>query len=180
MPVSRCRTPKYRHYKPKHLAVVRIDGKDVYLGRYDSPESWEKYHRLVAEWLAGGRQLLPSHDQLNGEDHCPQVSQLILAYWSFAKSHYVKDGLPTRELEGIREALRPLRRLPPRIPLDDPVHMLAFSQVAEVLAVVVVRIHSHQQLVLGDLPGQLDSLVQEHRRPFLAMRLPGRNSQCIR
>jgi hypothetical protein len=24
--------PKYRHYKPKNLAVVRLDGKDHYLG----------------------------------------------------------------------------------------------------------------------------------------------------
>ena len=52
MPSRRRRTPKYRHYKPKDLAVVRIDGKDHYLGRYDSAESWEKYHRLVAEWLS--------------------------------------------------------------------------------------------------------------------------------
>jgi hypothetical protein len=31
--------PKYRHYKPKNLAVVRSNGKDIYLGRYNSPES---------------------------------------------------------------------------------------------------------------------------------------------
>ena len=24
------------------------------LGQYDSAESWEKYHRLIAEWLAKG------------------------------------------------------------------------------------------------------------------------------
>ena len=51
MPLSRQHLPKYRHYKPKNLAVVRIDGRDVYLGRYDSPESREKYRRVVAEWL---------------------------------------------------------------------------------------------------------------------------------
>ena len=51
MPSKRPRTPKYRHYKPKDLAVVRIDGKDQYLGKYGSPESHEKYRRLVAEWL---------------------------------------------------------------------------------------------------------------------------------
>jgi uncharacterized OB-fold protein len=42
--VSRVKKPpKYRHYKPKNLAVVRIDGKDHYLGDYDSPESWERW-----------------------------------------------------------------------------------------------------------------------------------------
>jgi len=55
MSQARRSNPKYRHYKPKNLGVVRIDGKDHYLGRYDSPESWEKYHRLVAEWLSRGQ-----------------------------------------------------------------------------------------------------------------------------
>ncbi len=45
--------PKYRHYKPKDLAVVRIDGKDHYLGKHGSPESWERYHRLLAERASG-------------------------------------------------------------------------------------------------------------------------------
>ncbi len=31
--------PKYRHYKPKGPAVVRIDGEDYYLGKHGSPES---------------------------------------------------------------------------------------------------------------------------------------------
>ena len=48
MPVSRRRAPKYRHYKPKNLAVVRIAGQDKYLGKYGSPESYEKYDRLVS------------------------------------------------------------------------------------------------------------------------------------
>src|SRR4051812_30597305 len=30
---------KYRHYRPKDLAVVRIEDRDIYLGKYDSPES---------------------------------------------------------------------------------------------------------------------------------------------
>lgn len=32
---------------------MRLDGRDVYPGRYDSAESREKYRRGVAEWLAG-------------------------------------------------------------------------------------------------------------------------------
>ncbi len=32
MPADPLRDPKYRHYKPKDLAVVRIDGRDHYLG----------------------------------------------------------------------------------------------------------------------------------------------------
>ena len=44
------RIPKYRHQKSRNLAVVRIAGKDIYLGKYNSPESHEKYHRLVEEF----------------------------------------------------------------------------------------------------------------------------------
>jgi integrase len=41
--------PKYRHHKARDLAVVRIDGKDHYLGKYHSPESVSEYARLIAE-----------------------------------------------------------------------------------------------------------------------------------
>lgn len=36
------------------MAVVRIDGRDHYLGRYRSEESWEFYYRLLAERRAAG------------------------------------------------------------------------------------------------------------------------------
>jgi hypothetical protein len=52
--------PKYRHYKPKDLAVVRLDGRDIYLGKYNSPQSREKYHRTIAEWLSTASCLHPS------------------------------------------------------------------------------------------------------------------------
>ena len=45
-------TPKYRLHKGSGQALVQIKGERVYLGRYDSPESKEKYRRLVAEFLA--------------------------------------------------------------------------------------------------------------------------------
>ena len=31
--------PKYRHYKPIDFGVVRINGRDIYLGKFNSPES---------------------------------------------------------------------------------------------------------------------------------------------
>ena len=38
------------------------------------------------------------------------VAELALAYLRFAKSHYRKDGQPTKTLERIRVALRILRQ----------------------------------------------------------------------
>jgi integrase len=109
--VSNPRTPKYRHYKPKNLGVVRINGHDEYLGRYNSPESWEQYHRLIAEWLANGRQSLPQPTDKADEAPPLSINDVVLAHWQFAKSHYLKDGKPTVTLESIRVALRPLRQL---------------------------------------------------------------------
>ena len=51
------RHPSYRYHKARHCAVVTLDGKDHYLGAYNSPDSWETYHRLVAEWLVRRRSL---------------------------------------------------------------------------------------------------------------------------
>jgi hypothetical protein len=46
------RQPKYRLHKARNCAIVTIAGRDHYLGAYDSTESREKYHRLVAKSLA--------------------------------------------------------------------------------------------------------------------------------
>jgi len=43
--------PKYGLHKKSGHARVLIDGKHVYLGPYGSPESREKYARLIAEHL---------------------------------------------------------------------------------------------------------------------------------
>ncbi len=51
----RRRTPSYRLHKARKCGVVTIDGTDHYLGPYNSPESLEKYYRLLAEWSAAGR-----------------------------------------------------------------------------------------------------------------------------
>jgi len=110
MSKPRRRIPKYRHYKPKDLAVVRIDGRDHYLGKYNSPESREKYHRLIAEWL-GRSPALPSGFDPDGSVVRLTINEMILAYWRFAKTYYVKDGQPTKELACMREALLPLREL---------------------------------------------------------------------
>jgi integrase len=119
-PRGRQGDPKYRHYKPKDLAVVRIDGRDIYLGRHGSPESWEKYYRVLAEWRLGGRAAPPAGP--SGGDGIPDLSvnELLLAFWKFAAGYYRRpDGSPTAELDSLRLALRPLRRLYGGTPARD-------------------------------------------------------------
>ncbi len=45
------RVPKYRHHKARNVAVVTIDGKDHFLGTYNSTESHQRYHRLLLDKL---------------------------------------------------------------------------------------------------------------------------------
>jgi len=49
------RTPSYCLHRASGQAVVRIDGKDHYLGKYDTPESRAEFDRLIAGWLGNGR-----------------------------------------------------------------------------------------------------------------------------
>jgi hypothetical protein len=93
--VSR-RVPKYRHYKPKNLGMVVIDGHAHYLGKYDSPESRERYHRLIADFH-GGRLSSPHEATSSTTESGLTVNELILAYARFADGYYIKDGRPTIE-----------------------------------------------------------------------------------
>ncbi len=100
------RTPSYCLHKASGRAVVRIDGKDHYLGAFGSAESRAEYDRLIAEWLGSGRSLAaPAADG-------PTVAELMVSYWHWAEGYYRDDqGNPGLELENIRNALKPLRRL---------------------------------------------------------------------
>jgi len=69
--MSRRRIPKYRHYKPKDLGLVVIDGRQHYLGRYGTAESLAEYNRIVQEWLARGP--LPSAEPGAGDVALPHM-----------------------------------------------------------------------------------------------------------
>jgi hypothetical protein len=79
MPTKIPQVPKYRHYKPKDLAVVRIDGRDFYLGKYGSDESKEKYRRLVAELLTAPPSN-PAPSSPPGGNPELSLTQLAIAY----------------------------------------------------------------------------------------------------
>jgi integrase len=99
------RFPAYRHHKASGQAVVTLGGKDVYLGPHGTELSKANYDRALAEWLAGGRS--PSRRSSVAQAGLT-VGELIVRYWTFARRHYRRDGEPTRELDNIRDALRPL------------------------------------------------------------------------
>lgn len=94
-------------HKPSGQARVIIDGKHIYLGEYGSPESHEKYARLIAEFSKPAEAKV---DAGKGKSEL-SVNEMLVRYCEFAQSYYVKDGEPTQELASMAEALLPLRQL---------------------------------------------------------------------
>ena len=107
MPQLTNRTPSYRRHKKSGQAIVTLSGKDHYLGPYASRSRKTEYDRLVAIWLANGRRLPTSAS--GGADLT--VTEVIAAFWEYARRYYVKNGKPTDEQTAIKQALRPLGRL---------------------------------------------------------------------
>ena len=111
------KTPSYRHHRPSGQAVVTLNGRDVYLGRHDSPESRAEYDRVVAEWLGNGRQL-PGAGDLT-------INELVVAYIRHVDGQYRSD-----EPEKIRLAIRPVRIRYRSLPARDfgPLKLKAIRQ----------------------------------------------------
>jgi len=103
-------------HKPTRLGVVRLNGRDIYLGRHGTPESRAEYQRVIAQWIAGGGHLRTLRSSLTpatavDERVVLSVDELILAYLEFAKGYYVKNREQTDEVQNVRDALKPLATL---------------------------------------------------------------------
>jgi len=100
------RNPRYALHKATGQARTIIDGRHVYLGKYGTPASWERYQRMLAERGTSAAQTSRPTDR-----HPLTVAELMAAYWEHVIRHYVKDGRPTGEQNNIRAALRPALEL---------------------------------------------------------------------
>lgn len=101
------RTPGYcvqRVANGHDLAYVSIDGKRHYLGKYDTPESHEAYHRLIAEWEANDGKLRPAAEDCT-------IAELCREYVVWADHYYCKpDGTHTTSYGEVLIAVRALRK----------------------------------------------------------------------
>ncbi len=98
--------PKYCHHKATGRAYVTLDGRPVYLGTWNSPESRQFYDRKIAEWLAAGRGAVPARGRAD-----LGVDEMLVSYLSFAATYYVKHDKPTSQIERIRRAIGACVRL---------------------------------------------------------------------
>jgi integrase len=129
-------TPAYRLHKPSGQAVVTLNAKDHYLGKFGTPESHALYDQLIARWLANGRQLPPdpvspvtpivavapaslqpavaqAASATVVAEEGPTVNEVVLAYLRHAREYY-KDSPP--EQDKIKLSVRPLKQLYGRQP----------------------------------------------------------------
>lgn len=104
MPKLTVKAPKYRRHRASSQAVVTLNGRDIYLGRWNGPESKAEYHRLIGEWQASRRQL---KETIAGNAPC--IDQIILCYMEWARRYYRKNGKPTSTLDNVSSAMRPLQ-----------------------------------------------------------------------
>lgn len=99
------RIPSYSRHRASGQAVVRLQGRNVYLGRYGSAVSKAEYDRVITEWLAAGRKLA---NDPNGVI----VAEVVNAYRRHVEDYYHNND----ETCGIKLAMKPLLKLYGRTP----------------------------------------------------------------
>jgi hypothetical protein len=64
---KKSRVPSLRHHKASGQGYVVLNGKAIYLGLHGQPETEQKYHQVISEWLTAGQQLPgdPEHITVN-------------------------------------------------------------------------------------------------------------------
>ncbi len=86
------KTPAYRHKKSRNTAVVTLtdsatkERRDYQLGDYDTPQSRERYHCLIAQWEAADRRL-PALKRQAGEGGAT-INEIIAAYMPVAVQRF--------------------------------------------------------------------------------------------
>lgn len=99
--------PRYTLHKATGQARARHNGRDIYFGTYDTPESHERYARFVAELAAQCFQEAPMPVAGVGDPDLT-VSEVILAYLRHAKNYY---GADSTEPTSLCAALKPVNEL---------------------------------------------------------------------
>lgn len=124
--------PSYSKHKASGQAVVRLSGRDIYLGPYGTKASKSEYDRLTGEWLANGRRL-----PLKVNDKPISLIELTADYLKYAKTYYVKNGKQTDEIASIKISIRHLNNLYGKTLAEDfgPLALIAVRNQRTILSV---------------------------------------------
>jgi integrase len=105
--------PSYTKHSATGQARVRVDGRDIYLGEYNSKESRIRYAEIVAQVVSGQVAQKPSVARRKSAQPDPgiTINELAAGYLSWADGHFLKNGKPTSEIHCIKSAVKPLVEL---------------------------------------------------------------------
>jgi hypothetical protein len=112
----RQRVPSYQCHHSRQ-AIVTLQGRDFYLGKFGSLESRAKYDRLIAEYLACGRVAPVDHEEL---DDAPSVAEQMLPYLRHCEEYdRLSDGRVSNQVLMVKLAFGALRRLYAELPAHN-------------------------------------------------------------
>ncbi|QDS99268.1 tyrosine-type recombinase/integrase [Adhaeretor mobilis] len=137
MPRLLKKPPKYGRHKASGQACVYVNGTEVYLGKYGSPKSHDRYRDFLAEWRS--QQAVVENSEVaqatenslaktlhpaalrrkRREGGVVTLDELIFVYRRHASSYYVKYGKVTREAELIVELTTLLGKKHGDEPVDE-------------------------------------------------------------
>jgi hypothetical protein len=100
------RVPSYRLHKPSGRAIVKHQGRVFYIGKYGTKASKAEYARLLALWSADESAIASAATR---DDFT--IVELLAAFRQHALEHYRRNGQPTRSIDNIMDAIRPVRLL---------------------------------------------------------------------
>lgn len=96
MPRAR-RKPSYCHHRPTGQAYCRIDGRMVYLGAWDTPDSRSRYESEVEAWSL----------RQNPKASMLTIDDLVLRYLKHCETYYrTPEGRDTGETSNVKAACR--------------------------------------------------------------------------
>lgn len=115
---SNIRVPSLRLHKASGSAVVTVRGRDIYCGKWGTPEAEAHYRRVIADLIASGPEVVRHHGLPRPDGkrrafipptaRAISVSELLLAYVEFAEGYYRP---PSRETEIIKVSCKAVREL---------------------------------------------------------------------
>ncbi len=120
---SKQKLPVYRHHKPSGQARVRWQGREIYLGTFESPESRQRYAELLTKIVTGATLDIKnatrrkSQNKLN--DGGLSISELCVLFLQHAEQHYRKNGNLTSEYDLLTLAIEPLKELFGTTPVEQ-------------------------------------------------------------
>jgi integrase len=109
------RAPKLCHHKAQDLAMVYVNGKQKYLGKWNSSEAKAAYRQFVAEWANPANPPAPAAvAAVVVAPHQLTIAQAVVQYKDHAERYY-----QSREVDNLQEAIRPMREKFGFMPMAD-------------------------------------------------------------